>query len=223
MITFLRPEFPTCQCHSTHDRVCKTLFCFVAGIMVLSILPGQSVSVGLADLPGVPSTFAPDERPGFHVMTVFADYRMDGYGWSFYRFTYNESFHRMFAEHDGMMAVLFRDCSGPNGTMRVVENMGPHQLLTFQYHGQTIVPIAGWHQWSGWRNIIISESWGGSENLTMDWKAGIWNMTNGIVVYHQAEQVLGQVELSVLYVIPTPPTPTTPTVTADGGGRKCKG
>ena len=192
--------------------------------MAIPISPRTSESIILEERPTEIPIIAPSRTaPGFHVLTLNSTQRYDGSTWTYFRFTYDSTFHEMFAAYHGSLVLLFANCSGPNGTMTIIEAKeggDVHSLASFIYHGESLVPIYGWHSESWLGGDLILETWGGSENLTMDWRNGTWNITDGIMVFHQAGQALGSAEMSLLYVVPEPAF-----VLPFGGtgGRRCRG
>jgi hypothetical protein len=146
------------------------------------------------------------QSPGFHTFTLNASYQSNTSSSTFYDFPFNPSFYAMFDRYGGSLFLLIQNCSGPNELMTIWEGSARTKVVDkFFYRGQSLIALGAWHSWGydPWGNLV-QESWGWMENASMDWKAGIWQPTNGLTLQYQSNTILGQAKLSVLYTVPEP-------------------
>ena len=146
-------------------------------------------------------TSTPDyESPGFHVLYSNATGRVDIPSMTVYTFSRDDALYEMFSKYSGSLGLTIGGCSGVNGTMRVWEPNG-RMVEEFFYHGQPLIALCGWHLYHYLDGDLTSESWGSMENATMDWRAGVWEPTDGLMI-ERGNQTLGAAVLAMSYIVP---------------------
>ncbi len=133
--------------------------------------------------------------PGFHIISLNASDRLDTDVSTYYAFPEDAAFYAMFAEYGGSLGLTIHDCSGENGTLRVWE-VPPRLIEEFWYHGQALIALGSWHLTN-----TSGEYWGWFGNATRDWRDGLWEPSDGLLITHQ-NQTLGMAVLSLLYIVP---------------------
>ena len=140
------------------------------------------------------------ESPGFHVLYSNATGRVDTPSMTVYTFSRDDALYEMFSKYSGGLGLTIAGCSGINGTMRVWEPNG-RMVEEFLYHGQSLIALCGWHLYHYLDGNLTSESWGSMENATMDWRAGVWEPTDGLMI-ERGNQTLGAAVLAMSYIVP---------------------
>ena len=197
---------------------------------MVSLIPfdGATRHSEIAKFPGPPDPVVifPDS-PGFHIITLPAIWEWNTSMSKLYKFQWVAGLKEEVTAHNAMVFLKIENCSGPNGTMTVYEGAvspPPKHVLSFHYHGQSIIALGGTQSYSSDKEgNVTSRSWSGMENATMDLRSGAWNYSLGFLIQKQTGQNFGRAELSFIYIIPEPEMPGGSEWAAGGGGRRCKG
>lgn len=174
-----------------------TAVCIIvpAGVTLLPL----NAPIGAQDQPAPPGP-----TPGRHLVTLNVTNRADTPTSTFYIFEDYPAFAQVRAQYGATSGMLIHNCSGPPGVITLREN-NSKIIETFLWQGNALIAMNSWHSWSYDRDgRLMQESWGWFENATMDWQAGTWRPSDGILVEHQVNQSLGDAQMDVLYFVPQP-------------------
>ncbi len=172
--------------------------CCIIVPAAVTVLP-LNMPIGAQDEPAPPGPI-----PGRHVITLNVTNRADTPTSTFYIFEDYPTFAQVRSQYGAVLGLLIHNCSGPAGVITLREN-NSKVIDSFFWEGHALIAMGSWHS-TGYdaHGKIMAESWGWMENATMDWLAGKWQPTDGILVEHQVNQSLGSAQLDILYFVPQP-------------------
>jgi hypothetical protein len=178
-------------------------------LVTIIIAACVGVSAAVTTLPSSPPAIEeqptpPGPAPGRHVITLNVTNRADTPTSTFYIFEDFANFTQLRSQYGAAAGMLIHDCSGPPGMITLREN-NSKIIDSFFWKGDALIAMNSWHSISyDAHGNVINESWGWFENATMDWLAGKWRPSDGILVEHQVNQSLGEAQMDVFYFVPQP-------------------